>query len=102
MQKVVRRLLGRLGVLVLLLAAPLVALADEKADLAAAYARGDHPAVRTLAEPLAAAGDADAQAYLGDLYFYGRGGLPESNPDALEWYRRSAAQDNGKGQYRLG
>lgn len=52
--------------------------------------------------PAAEKGDADAQWIIGDYYEEGEGGLPESEAIAVEWYQKSADQNNPTGQYYLG
>ena len=46
-------------------------------------------------------GNATAQYYLGEMYFYGRG-VFQDYAKAVEWYRKSAEQGNSKAQYSLG
>jgi len=47
-------------------------------------------------------GFAKAETNLGDMYFFGRGGLNRSYLDALSWYLKAAQQDSADAQYRLG
>lgn len=51
--------------------------------------------------PPAQAGDAEAQAYAGEIYAKGQG-LPPDYKAAAEWYRKAAAQGNGRAQINLG
>ena len=46
-------------------------------------------------------GDAKAQFDLGVSYRYGLG-VPQSDAEAVAWYRKAAAQDYAKAQYNLG
>ena len=46
-------------------------------------------------------GNATAQDYLGEMYFYGRG-VFQDYAKAVEWYRKSAEQGNADAQYNLG
>jgi serine/threonine-protein kinase len=91
------------------------------ADLIAAANRGDPDAQNTLGvkyaegediprdevkavewyRKSAAQGFAKGEANLGDMYFYGRGGLDQSNVQALSWYLKAAQQDFPAGQSRL-
>jgi uncharacterized protein len=57
-------------------------------------------AVRLL-EPLAGAGDAEAQYHLGLLHYAGKG-VPEDERKAVELLKRSAAQGNVNAMYQLG
>ena len=50
---------------------------------------------------LASKGDATAQAYLGYMYRTGTG-VPQSDREAAEWYRKAAEQGNANGQVGLG
>jgi TPR repeat protein len=67
----------------------------------AAYQNGDYPTALRLARPLAAAGDARAQAMLGLLYYGGRG-LPQDYNEALRWFRAAADQNDVNAQVHLG
>ncbi len=49
----------------------------------------------------ASEGNANAQAYLGQMYLTGKG-VPRSDSDAVIWFRKAAAQGNGNGQAGLG
>ena len=51
--------------------------------------------------PAAERGNAEAQAYLGFMYQYGRG-VAQNYALAVYWYRRSAEQGNPTGQHLLG
>jgi hypothetical protein len=46
-------------------------------------------------------GDADGQWYLGTMYADGRG-VPQSNEEAVKWYRLAAEQGYADGQWCLG
>ena len=50
---------------------------------------------------LAKQGDAYAQLWIGDCYFYGRG-VPENKEEAVKWYLKSADQGYAEAQYWLG
>jgi TPR repeat protein len=82
----------------------LLALAGSaEADLGrgvAAYQRGDYRAALAEWRPLADAGHADAQFYLGFLYENGRG-VAADDRAAVDWYRRAAEQDHREAAKRL-
>ncbi len=67
----------------------------------AAYRKGDFGEARRVWEPLADAGNADAQYYLGYMAQKGLG-QPWSNARAANWYRRAAQQDHPAAQLALG
>jgi TPR repeat protein len=67
----------------------------------AAIARENYPAAAREFIPLAEAGNAAAQTYLGYMFQYGRG-VPQNYTEAAYWYRRAAEQGNGAAQYSLG
>jgi TPR repeat protein len=62
------------------------------------------PTPGTLAEILAAAnrGDSTAENTLGVDYAEGSDGLPHDDTQAVEWYKKSAAQGNPRGETNLG
>lgn len=49
----------------------------------------------------AESGDPDAQLALGNMYFYGGGGLKQDDAEAAKWYRRSAESGNAVAQCAL-
>ena len=65
------------------------------------YFDGDYATTLAKITPLAEAGDADAQYWLGDMYDWGRG-VATSDLEARKWYRRAAKAGHAKAQYRLG
>jgi TPR repeat protein len=75
--------------------------AEDLASADAAFKRGDYATVRRLVKPLADAGNAKAQNYLGLLYDDGLG-VPRNDAQAVVWYRRAADQGNAAAQYNLG
>ena len=62
-----------------------------------------NPVVPDVAEirPRANKGDAEAQSTLGIMYQLGRG-VPQSDTEAVAWYRKAAEQGNAPGQHNLG
>jgi hypothetical protein len=66
-----------------------------------AYDRGDY--VTALREwlPLAKQGNSDAQHKLGNMYYEGRGVLP-NNKTAMDWWKRAAERGNEVSQNNLG
>jgi TPR repeat protein len=67
----------------------------------AAYQKGDYSTALNMARPLAEAGDARAQALLGQIYYRGRG-VGTDDREAANWFRRAADQDNATAQFFLG
>jgi TPR repeat protein len=47
-------------------------------------------------------GDADAQIYLGKVYFEGLRGVKRDSKEAAKWYRLAADQGNASAQFSLG
>ncbi len=84
----------------LLLAAALPVRADFKAG-EAAHDRGDFAAALGEFRPLALAGNAQAQFYLGFIYRNGQG-TREDFAEAVKWYRRAALQGIDGAQFNLG
>lgn len=91
----------RLALLVTLL---LLAASPARADFEAgeaAHGRGDYAAALREFRPLALAGDAQAQFYLGFMYRNGQG-TREDFAEAVKWYRRAALQGVAGAQFNLG
>lgn len=63
-----------------------------------AFEAGDYPEALALLEPLALAGNAEAQDFLGATYEDGFADYAK----ARTWYEKAAAQGNGDAQFRLG
>lgn len=61
----------------------------------------DYPAAVRLLEPLARAGNAQAQVRMGLLYYHGHG-VRESDLEAKRWFERAARQGNADAQFHLG
>ncbi len=66
-----------------------------------AYLAGDHAAAVAELGPLAEAGEAQAQFYMGTLAEQGAG-VPKDYGRALEWYALAAAQGHPGAQFALG
>jgi uncharacterized protein len=77
------------------------ALAGSLEDGIAAYRRLDFEMARDALMPLAVAGNAQAQAAIGDMYLGGRG-VPLNSFLAAKWYRAAALQGDAYAQARLG
>lgn len=77
-----------------------VAAADFEQGLKA-FRQGDTKQALEQWQPLARAGDANAQHALGYMHEYGRG-LERSDSLAAWWYRKAADQGMSEAQYRLG
>jgi TPR repeat protein len=84
----------------LLLVAVLPALADFQAGLDA-YNKGDYVTAAKEWRTLAEAGGPIAQFNLGLLYLDGHG-VPQSDAEAVNWFRRAAEQDYAQAQHNLG
>lgn len=65
------------------------------------YERGSYDRALGYWKPLAEAGDCDAQAQLGRLYFEGKG-VPRDYEQAIAWWRKAANQGQQKAQIALG
>ena len=72
---------------------------DRRADKA--YLRGDYSKTVQELQYLADHGDLRAQFDLGVLYDKGNG-VPQSDHEAMNWYRRAAEQGEARAQYNLG
>lgn len=89
-----------LAFLVLGLAITGPALADPFEDAKAAYKKGDYAAALRLWRPLADAGDANAQFWVGAAYDLGRG-VTTDYAAAAVWYRKAADQGQVNAQFNL-
>ncbi len=90
--------------LIQVLVAALLTMSAARADFddgLAAFDEGDHAAALAIWQPLAEAGDADAQNALGDMHLYGRG-VPRDAAAAIGWYEQAAAQGHAGAQNHLG
>ena len=67
----------------------------------AAYNQGDYATALKEFCPLAAQGDADAQAKLGFIFHIGLG-VQQDYAKAVKWYRKAAEQGNVNAQTSLG
>ena len=76
-----------------------VPLSDYAAG-AAAYDAGDYAKARSIWQPLAEKGDAQAQRGMGKLYEKGRG-VERDFAEAIKWYRPAAEKGDAESQYRL-
>lgn len=88
----------------LALALELRAINDEKTALeegVAAYDAKDYADALRILRPLAEAGEAEAQYYLGEMYSNGLG-IAQDYDEALQWYRLAVEQGHPGGQVGLG
>ena len=76
------------------------ALADVKAGVDA-WQQGDYDKAVAEWQPLAQAGDPDAQFNMGQAYKLGRG-VKADLPKALDWYRKAATQGHVRAEDNLG
>lgn len=88
------------GILSLFLGARAV-VAGSLEDAGAAHDRGDYVTAAQILRPWAEHGNADAQYNLGVLYRHGRG-VPQSDVEAVGWYRLAADQGDSRAQANLG
>ena len=90
-----------LALAALLLAAGVPGAGADFAEGLAAFDAGDYQGALEVWQPLAEAGDAEAQIALAGLY---RGGLgiPADLAAAARWYRRAAEQGEAVAQLNLG
>ncbi len=84
----------------LLLVAAVAPAAADRGQGLAAFQRGDYVAAMAAWRPLAEAGDAAAQFYLGGLHQQGLG-VRKDVREASRWYRRAAEQDHLEAAKRL-
>lgn len=75
--------------------------ADALAAAVAALQRKHYPEAVRLLEPLAQAGDPQAQLHLGTLYYHGHG-VRESDALAMQWFERAARQGLAEAQFQAG
>ncbi|HCC53716.1 MAG TPA: sel1 repeat family protein [Desulfobulbaceae bacterium] len=68
----------------------------------AAYERGYGKTARAELLPLAQRGEADAQYYLGRLYYYDVKGVRKDYRMSAKWFHRAARQGHAAAQYKLG
>jgi uncharacterized protein len=66
-----------------------------------AYDRADYKTALNVWMPAAEAGDADAQANVGEIFEKGAGGSPNYDA-AIIWYTKAAQQGNKRAQFNLG
>ena len=66
-----------------------------------AYRSGDYPTAFRELEPLAEQGYADAQFYLGAMYYLGIG-ASQNYKNAFKWFKLAAKQGNAPAQSNLG
>ncbi|WP_345271063.1 caspase family protein [Nibrella viscosa] len=81
--------------------------AASQARLGAMYYNGEGVAVDYIKAEIwfrkaAEQGNARAKNGLGNLYWFGRGGLTKDPIEALRWFKESANQGDPRGQYSLG
>ncbi len=95
-----RRLLAALTLAAGLSWPGLPALADFDSGVAA-YSRGQYAEAYRLLEPLAEAGDPQAQTYLAEMLRYGDG-IPTDYKRSAYWYEQAAQQGHAEAQSILG
>lgn len=66
------------------------------------YEQNDFEASFAMWFPLAEAGDAEAQAWVGSFYANGEGGLSVDGEQAFNWYSKAAEQGNHQAQANVG
>ncbi|MCX7184082.1 MAG: tetratricopeptide repeat protein [Nitrosospira sp.] len=71
-------------------------------DGIAAYLKGNHKQALAIWEPLAAQGNAEAQYWLGSIYFNGQGGMLQDYKVAMKWVHQAATQGHAGAQFTLG
>ncbi len=73
----------------------------KETDPKKAFDNGDYETAFSLWKPLAENGDAEAQNYLGIVYYLGMG-APKDYKKSLEWYGRAAKAGNADAQRNYG
>ena len=81
--------------------APAVVFADDFEHGREALQAGNVEQAIAIWQPLAEAGDRDAQHAIGMVFEYGHGTAPNDRA-AIAWYQKAAEQDLPAAQYRLG
>ena len=66
-----------------------------------AYERGDYETALKEWRPLAEQGEAEAQRFLGSMYYQGKG-VPQDDQEAVRWYWQAADQGDAYAQNTLG
>ena len=66
-----------------------------------AYQKGDYKTALREWQPFAEQGDAEAQFFLGLMYYKGEG-VPQDNKEAVKWFNLSIEQGNRDAQFVLG
>lgn len=89
----------------------LLAMMQDRRSLGENQRGGSKPSTKSTVDPddldvyfireFASEGNANAQAYLGQMYLTGKG-VPRSDSEAVIWFRKAVAQGNGNGQAGLG
>ena len=87
--------------LLLLFGTCTVAVADDLNDGIAAYRSNDYATAFAKFTKAAEAGDADAQAKLGLMYYNGQG-MPQDYGQAVRWFTKAAEAGNADAQSYLG
>lgn len=88
------------------------AAAAQAVAVPVAYSQNDDPAMADYRDgdyaeaiagwtPRANAGEADAQYWLGQVYYQGKG-VPQDFTAAMDWFRKAARQGHDYGQYWMG
>ncbi|MCP3447421.1 tetratricopeptide repeat protein [Bradyrhizobium sp. CCGUVB14] len=75
--------------------------AEPLGDARSAYEAKDYAKALSLWLPLAQEGNAEAQRFVGILYDNGYA-VPQDGRQAVEWFRKAAAQSDAQAEYRLG
>ena len=76
-------------------------IADPLKEANVAEDRGDYATAFRLLQPLARAGNREAQSRLGALYATGNG-VPRDSVEAIKWFRKAADQGFPDAQHNLG
>jgi uncharacterized protein len=79
----------------------LTVYADGIDNCSNAYEMKEWDKAHKLCKPIAVAGNAEAQAFLGELHYIGHG-LPVNYDEAFKWLKLSAEQGYAKAQYLVG
>ncbi len=71
-------------------------------DGIAAYLKANYTQALAIWEPLAAQGNAEAQYWLGSMYFNGLGSILQDYKAAMKWVHQAAVQGHASAQFVLG
>ena len=94
------RIYRYIGIAAVTLSVGLSPVWADKSDAIVAYQAGNYKEAARQFRPLAEAGDAEAQYYMGYMYEKGQG-VAKDQAVMRKWYQRAADGGNAKAQYKV-